>query len=230
MSINQNGAKRRSVPVNTNMPVQPSDSGSTLSSNVKTQEKMDYESEEEHDNELDRMLMQINARDESHHNYVANTTQAIFEACEDTDEHDDNVSLSENHGIEPDLSSNFHKAFAFVCDVQHERYELDAKYQKIEAEIKTIQRKVFKLEPRDYWKIRQLEKLKDLSLGLNHELFVAEYAFRDVLDTCPDDSDFNLNGELARLQAEAVELFRKYDGEVLKLREWHTSGAWAEHD
>jgi hypothetical protein len=106
--------------------------------------------------------------------------------------------------------------------MQHDQHELDAKCRRIEAEIKGARHKVFKLEPKDFWKIKRLDKLLDLSMCLNQELFVAEYAFRDVLDTRSKDFGFDLKGALEGLQKEVTEMFGKYDGEVAKLREWHT--------
>jgi hypothetical protein len=233
MELISTAEKHTDATVGAHKSVQSPNPGSAPYNDAKTQGQLDYESEEEYEKEPDRLLTITLAKGGASYEYgtyAARQSSGVCQSGVNTCAHKDAASSSPEHDTNPDITSAFNGAFTFICDMQHEQYELDAKVRHIEAEIKAIRNKVFKLDRRDYWKIKQLEKLIDLSLALNHELFIAEYAFRDVLDTSAADEAFDLGGELAKLQEEAVDMFRGYDAEVVKLREWHTCDAWAEHD
>jgi hypothetical protein len=195
--------------------------------------QLNYDSEEDHEQELDRLMTLHLAPATIHysHEEVAEPQQTGTSSS-DTYEEDtpsntmhaenDRASMSPEQCAGPNTSSVLTSTFEFIRGMQHDQHELDAKCRRIEAEIKGVRHKVFKLEPKDFWKIKQFEKLLDLSMCLCHELFVAEYAFRDVLDTRSKDFGFDFSCALAKLQEEVMKMFGEYDGEVAKLREWHT--------
>jgi len=208
----------------------PADPSSVYSGNPPSTDQFEDNSEEEHEEELERLMMAHLARSTGQYSdndytlpeYARPSSPAIHASATNSDPID--ITQETEYVLPeacagPNASSTLNAAFEFIQALQHEQYSLDLKCSRIEAEIKTTRHKVFKLEPSDYWKIEKLRKLLDLSLCLCQELFVAEYAFRDLLVENAADFGWDFGGALGRLQRSCRDLVGGYDDEVARLRE-----------
>lgn len=117
------------------------------------------------------------------------------------------------HFPDPDTPFPVAAAFEFILGLQHEQYELDTRCARMETETNTIRHIVFKLESQDYRNIEQLQKQLDLSGTFCWELFIAEYAFRDLLDEHKADVGFDLDAALRELKGDVGELVGVFEGE-----------------
>tara|TARA_R110002003_G_scaffold110_5_gene9301 strand:+ start:14400 stop:15110 length:711 start_codon:yes stop_codon:yes gene_type:complete len=129
----------------------------------------------------------------------------------------DHALPPESH-IPPPLAAPLNAAAEFLLGLQHEQLVLGAQSHALEAQITQLKSKVFKLEATDYAKFNACEELRRLTEALCLELFLAEYALRDVLAEESGERGFEVAGEVERVMGRVGEVVGRYDRRVGRVR------------
>jgi hypothetical protein len=167
------------------------------------------ESEEAHEQELDR-LMTLHLAKSIDRKQVAEsqkvqspitTLQTIINTH--------SVSLQDFANADADVAPTIE----FLLGLQNERSILNQQTSHLEAQIEQIRHRVFKLDSGNGRRIAQLEEKLRLASTLCFGLFVAEYAFRDVVD----QGRVGLDEALEELVESVTRMVATYDGGMERL-------------
>ncbi|KAH7348247.1 hypothetical protein BKA66DRAFT_477210 [Pyrenochaeta sp. MPI-SDFR-AT-0127] len=114
------------------------------------------------------------------------------------------------------------KAFAFIQAMQQEQVQLCMQTQVLEGVLDKLRSTAFKL---DVKRIQMHEQLVCLISSLCHDLFIAEFAFRDVLDENREEEAFDLRECLGKLKCDVGMLVEVHDQEVGRVYQGLDDGA-----
>lgn len=103
------------------------------------------------------------------------------------------------------------EAFAFILAIQHEQIELCRQTTVLETILHTLRTTAFQL---DLTRIQAYEHGLALLASLCHDLFVAEFAFRDVLDQKRDEEAFDLGECFTRFKGDVGMLVKVHDQDL----------------
>ncbi|KAF2845055.1 hypothetical protein T440DRAFT_545692 [Plenodomus tracheiphilus IPT5] len=98
-------------------------------------------------------------------------------------------------------------AFNLLVALQDEQSSFNARSNKIEAQIARLMRTPFKL---DYATITKLEEELALMTAFSFDMFIEEWAFRDLLEVNGEDDRFELAEALGKLAVDVEALVGEY--------------------
>jgi hypothetical protein len=165
------------------------------------------DSEEGHERELDRLmtlhLAQGNIRKQ---NPAVENVLSLIVAFQD-------YISNQGHFPNDYTCINVDPTVEFLLALQDEQVQLNHRTMLFEAEIERIRKKNFTLDTTDHIKIERLEEKLKLTSTLCFGLFIAEYAFCDMVD----EKRTSLDGALVELRGSVGRMVEVYDGDMERL-------------
>jgi hypothetical protein len=165
------------------------------------------DSEEGHERELDRLMtLHLAQGNIPKQNPAAENVLSPIVAFQD------NIS-SQGHFPNDYTCIDVDPTVEFLLALRGEQILLHHRTMLFESEIKRIREKVFTLDTTYHIKIEQLEEKLKLTSTLCFGLFIAEYAFCDVVD----EKRTSLDGALVELRGSVGRMVELYDGDMERL-------------
>jgi hypothetical protein len=186
------------------------------------------DSEEEHEEELDRLVSLHLGQDHAEYCQTKdNQTEALQSLPISTNIHKNSQSsecrpaLVDLHAPEDfaDLEAAFtvNQAYHFLHQMQQEEHQLSHHIKHFEAQLQKLRKKVYNFNTSDLAQVKAYEEVLGLKTAHCLGLYLAAYAFRDILYENRQNEEFDFGAALEQLMGEVGSMVEEYEAEVREL-------------
>jgi hypothetical protein len=186
------------------------------------------DSEEEHEEELDRLVSLHLGQDLSEcHQTKHYQPGALQSLPTSTNIHNSSQSfesrsaLIDLHAPEDfaDLEAAFtvNQAYHFLYQMQQEEHPLSHQIKNIEARLQKLRKKTHSFNVSDLAQIKACEEVLGVKTAHCLGLYLSAYAFRDILDEDRQNENFDFGAALEQLRGEVGSMVEEYEAEMREL-------------